>query len=85
MITERLEGSIKLAGEPYYSEFYHLLMKKLDIQAWQESIDRKLEIIKDVQLVYQHKTDVIRENVLEILIVTLIAIELVIGILSYLK
>ena len=60
-------------------------MKKLDIQAWQESIDRKLEIIKDVQLVYQHKTDVIRENVLEILIVTLIAIELVIGILSYLK
>lgn len=85
VITERLEGSIKLAGEPYYSEFYHLLMKKLDIQTWQESIDRKLEIIKDVQLVYQHKTDVIRENVLEILIITLIAIELVIGILSYIK
>ena len=85
VITERLEGSIKLAGEPYYSEFYDQLTKKLDIHTWQESIDRKLEIIKDVQLVYQHKTDVIRENILEILIIILIAIELVIGILEYIK
>ena len=85
VITERLEGSIKLAGEPYYSEFYHQLMKKLDIESWQESIERKLDIVKDVQLVYQHKTDVIRENILEILIIILIAIELVIGILEYMK
>lgn len=85
VITERLEGSIKLAGEPYYSEFYHQLTKKLDLKSWQQAIERKLEIIKDIQLVYQHKTDVIRENILELLIVILIFIELVIGILHYLK
>ncbi len=85
VITERLEGSIKIAGDPYYSEFYEQLMKKLDIKSWQESIERKLDIIKDVLLVYQHKTDVIRENILEVLIVILIFIELVIGILHYVK
>ncbi len=85
VITERLEGSIKIAGDPYYSEFYEQLIKKLDIKSWQEAIERKLDIIKDVLLVYQHKTDVIRENILEILIVILIFIELVIGLLHYVK
>jgi Uncharacterized conserved protein len=85
VITERLEGSIKIAGEPYYSEFYQQLTSKLDIKGWQNSIDRKLEIIKDVQLNYQHKTDVIRENILELLIIILIFIELVVGLLHYLR
>jgi hypothetical protein len=85
VITERLEGSIKIAGEPYYSEFYNQLMKKLDIKSWQQAIERKLAIIKDVLTVYQHKTDVIRENILEVLIIILIFIELVIGILHYVK
>ena len=85
VITERLEGSIKIAGDPYYSEFYEQLIKKLEIKVWQDSIERKLDIIKDVLLIYQHKTDVIRENILEVLIVILIFIELVIGILHYVK
>jgi hypothetical protein len=85
VITERLEGSIKIAGDPYYTEIYDQLIKKLDLKSWQQSIERKLEIVRDVLLVYQHKTDVIRENVLELLIVILIFIELVIGILHYFK
>ncbi len=85
VITERLEGSIKIAGEPYYSEFYNQLMSRLDIKSWQDSIERKLEIIKDVLTIYQHKTDVIRENILELLIIILIFIELIIGILHYIK
>lgn len=85
VITERLEGSIKVAGDPYYTEIHDQLIQKLDLKSWQQSIERKLDIIKDVLLVYQHKTDVIRENILEVLIVILIFIELVIGILHYIK
>lgn len=85
VITERLEGSIKLAGEPYYSELYTLLIEKLDIKNWNAAIDRKLEIIRDVQTVYQHKMEALREDILSSLIVILIFIELVVGILSYLK
>lgn len=85
VVAERLEGSIKIAGDPYYTELYNQLIQKLDIKSWQQSIERKLGIIKDVLLVYQHKTDIARENILELLIVILIFIEIIIGILHYLK
>ena len=85
VITERLESSIKVAGEPYFSDLYDLLVKKLDLKNWQEGIDRKLRIIHDVRVVYQHKMDVIREGILEVLIIILIFIELVIGIANFVK
>jgi len=84
VITERLESSVKLAGEPYLSELYAELVDKLDLKSWHDGIDRKLKIIEDIQTVYQHKIDVNREDMLTILIIVLIFIELVIGILNYL-
>lgn len=85
VICERLEGSIKVGGDPYFSELYGLLVKKLDLKNWQTAIDRKLSIIHDIRVVYQHKTDAVREDVLSMLVIILIFIELVIGILNYIK
>lgn len=85
VITERLESSIKLAEEPYFYELYTLLANKFDLNNWRESIHRKLDIIKDIGTIYQNKVDSIREDLLSILIIVLIFIELVVGILSYLK
>lgn len=85
VITERLESSIKLADEPYIYELYTLLANKLDLNNWRESIHRKLDIIEDIGTIYQNKADSIREDLLSILIIVLIFIELVVGILSYLK
>lgn len=83
VIAERLEGSVKLAGEPYYSELYQLLKDKLDLKNWQQGIDRKLSIIHDIQSTYQNKIDVTREDLLSVLIILLIFIELVIGLLNF--
>lgn len=83
VITERLESSIKLVGEAYFSELYNLLVEKLDLKNWQESIGRKLEIIQDVRSVYQNQIDTIREDMLSVLVIILIFIELVIGLLNY--
>lgn len=85
VITERLEGSVKLAGEPYYSELYSLLLEKRDLKNWKDAIDTKLDIIHDVRSVLQNKIDAIREDMLTISIIGLICIELVIGILNYMK
>ena len=85
VITERLENSIRISGETYYSELYSLLIEKLDLINWRESITRKLEIIKDVRTVYENKIDMIREDLLSVLIILLIFIELIVGILHYLK
>ncbi len=85
VITERLESSIKLAEEPYVYELYTLLANQFDLNNWRESIHRKLDIIKDIGTIYQNKVDSLREDLLSILIIVLIFIELVVGILSYLK
>lgn len=85
VITERLESSIKIAGEPYYSEIYNLLVEKLNLKNWRDGIDRKLRIVEDVQTVYQRKVDTNREDLFSVLIIILIFVELVFGILSYLK
>ena len=85
VITERLENSIKLVGEEYYSEIYALLVDKLDIRNWQESISRKLNIIFDLRSVYESKIHSVRDDILSVLIIILIFIELVVGIAHYLK
>ncbi len=85
VITERLEGSIKLAGEPFYSELYHLLVSKLDLQRWKDSINAKLAIIHEVRSLLQHKIDTARGDMLEVLIIILIFIELVLGVLGHFK
>jgi len=80
VITERLESSIKLVGEAYFSELYTLLVKKLGLKSWHDSIMRKLDILSDIRSVYQHKIDAIREDLLSTLIIILIFIELMVGI-----
>jgi hypothetical protein len=85
VITERLENNVRLAGEAYYSEIYTLLVEKLGIPEWKESLNRKLEIVEDVQEVYQNQIESIREDLLSVLIIILIFIEMVIGLLSYFK
>lgn len=85
VITERLEGSIKLVGEPYFSELYELLVEKLGINEWKRTVDKKLDIIKEVRLVLQNKIDSIREDMLTMLIIILIFIELLVGVLGYTK
>lgn len=85
VITERLESSIKLAGEPYFSELYDLLVDNLDLKSWRDGIDRKLRIIESVQAGYQRKVEANREDLISLLITILIFIELIIGILHYIK
>ncbi len=84
-IIERLESAIKASGEVYVTETYDVLVEKLDLKAWKDSINNKLAIIKDIHLVYQNKIDIIREDLLSVLIIVLIFIELIVGILTYFK
>lgn len=81
VITERLSSSIKVTGEPYFSELYASLEKQLDIKNWKETIEKKLTIVQDVQSLWQHKIDAVREDILTSLIIVLIIIELIVAII----
>lgn len=83
VITERLDNSIKLAGEAYYSEVYRLLVRKLELENWRTSVEKKLAIIRDVRSIYQNKINVIREDMLSVLIIILITIEVIIGLIHH--
>ena len=85
VITERLESSIKIAGEPYYSEIHDVLVDKLDLKSWHDGIDRKLHIVADVQTVFQQKIDTTREDLFSVLIIILIFVETLFGFINYLK
>lgn len=79
VIIERMESSIKLVGEPYFSEIYEQLVDKLDLAGWRNAINQKLEIASDIQAVILHKIDAIRSEMLEVLIIILIFIEVLIA------
>lgn len=80
VITERLSSSIRVTGEPYFSELYALLEDQLDIENWKKTIEKKLTIIHDVQSIWQHKVDSVREDMLTVLVIILIFIELLVAI-----
>lgn len=75
VITERLENSIKLAGDAYYSKLYSMLTEKLSLKGWRDSLNRKLDIIRDLYTVYQDRLDTIHEEMLTLVIIILITVE----------
>lgn len=82
VITERLESNIRLVGDLYFSELYSLLVDKLDLKRWKETIENKLSIIHDVRSVLQDKVDAVREDLLTVLIIVLILTELIVALIQ---
>jgi len=79
VITERFETGIKIIGEPFFANIYEQLTKKLDLQKWKDSIEKKYSIIKEIKHFYQDKVDTNRGDVLSLLIIVLITIELLVA------
>ena len=75
VVTERLENSIKSTGDSFFLTMYSMLVKKMLIKDQRESINRKLNIIKDLYAVYQDRLDTIHEELLTLVIIVLIALE----------
>ncbi len=82
VITERLESSINLAGDAYFSHVYSMLEKKLFLPEWKRAIDGKLEIIRDLYTVYQHRLETIHAEMLEVVIILLIALEIILALVK---
>ncbi|MFA6534684.1 MAG: hypothetical protein WCS92_00330 [Candidatus Babeliales bacterium] len=75
VITEQLENSVKMTGDAYYLNFYALLVEKLYLRDWRDSINRKLRIVQDLNTIYQDRLDTIHEEMLTVVIIVLIAFE----------
>jgi hypothetical protein len=84
VITERLENTIRLSGDEYYTEIYERLVKKLAIPQWRDGVQKKLDIIRDLYEVQQTGQDLVFHKRWTLVIVGLIALESIVGIVHFL-
>lgn len=84
VITERLENSIRMSGDEYYTDVYDRLVKKLSLDRWREAVQRKLDIIRDLHEVHQTSQDLGFHKRYTLVIVWLIAVESLVGLAHFL-
>lgn len=83
VMFEGVNNAIKLLGNQYLARLYRLSAERLDLPAWQRSVQRKLSATESV---YQKMSDVAstrRLETLEWVIIILIALSMVLPFVAY--
>ena len=83
VVTERLGNSLKMVGDAYFEELYSMLTEKLYLGYWKNSIQQKLNVINDLYGVHHDRQESIRSELLEVIIIVLIALEATIAFLEF--
>ncbi|TVQ61339.1 MAG: hypothetical protein EA378_08990 [Phycisphaerales bacterium] len=76
VMFEGVNNAIKLVGNQYLARLYRLAAQRLDLQAWQTSVQRKLEAADNLYDKMSDTTSVRRLETLEWVIIILIAISI---------
>jgi len=74
--TERVDNSIKSVGDFYLARVYQRAIERFRVQAWRESVESKLALIARAYELLKGEVEVSRAQLLEVIVVLLIAIEL---------
>jgi hypothetical protein len=82
-LFERADNALKLIGDQYLSRIYDLAQGRFHLPEWQQSIRRKLETVGDVYDLLVQQAGGTRMEVLEIVVIVLIALEIVLAILRH--
>jgi hypothetical protein len=75
VITERLNNSVNMTGDVYFQKLYTMLMQVFKLKEWKTSIDEKLSIINEMYMVRKNRLDTVREEMLTLVIIVLVAFE----------
>lgn len=78
-LFERTGNALKLVGDPYLARVYRLLSHRFHLEAWEQSIGRKLETAEGVYQVVSDQAGHYRTEFLELIVVLLILIEIVLA------
>lgn len=75
--TERVDNSIKSVGDFYLARVYHSAIGRFRVPEWRESVESKLRLIGRAYELLKGEVEVSRAQLLETIVVLLIAIEVV--------
>jgi hypothetical protein len=78
-VFERTGNVLKLVGDQYLARVYRQLAARFHLEAWEESIRRKLEVIEGLYKVLSDQANTGRGELLELTVVILILVEIVVA------
>ena len=82
-LFERADNNLKLIGDQYLSRVFDLARNRFHLGEWQQSIRRKLEVVGDVYDLLVQQSGGTRTEVLEIIVVVLIALEIILALFRH--
>jgi hypothetical protein len=74
---EAVENAVKLTGDDYLARIYRMVIDRFHLRLFQEGIERKLQSLWNIQQVFLEQASARRCEVLEWVIIALIAIEII--------
>jgi hypothetical protein len=81
-LTDRTSNALKIIGDAYYARFYRAVAGRLGLADWQRQIDAKLRSVSEIYRVFQDQAQYARSEMLEIVVIALIAVEAILGVLA---
>lgn len=82
-LFERTGNVLKLVGDQYLARVYGLLGARFHLAEWEQSIQRKLEVIEGIYKVLSDQAAVVRTEVLELVVIALILIEVLLAVFRH--
>ncbi len=81
-LTDRSTNALKITGDAYYARLYRGAAGRLGLKDWQKQIDAKLATVDEMYRFFTDQAQAARSEFLEVVVITLIAIEIVLGAFS---
>lgn len=75
-LTDRLDNTVKFAGDPYAARLLSNASARLGLQHWKSSVEEKLRTLDDIRRFAVEQTGMAQANLLELVIVAILVIEL---------
>jgi hypothetical protein len=82
-LFERADNALKLIGDQYLSRVFDLAQNRFHLSEWQQNIRRKLETVGDVFDLLVQQSGGLRMELLEIIVVVLIAVEILLALVRH--
>jgi hypothetical protein len=82
-LFERADNNLKLIGDQYLARVFELASTRFHLREWEQNIRRKLETVGDVFDLLIQQAGSTRTEVLEIIVVLLIATEILLALLRH--
>jgi hypothetical protein len=77
-MVERLHNAFKVGGDVYLAKLHTRMAERLGLRAWEESVQRKLDVLQGRYSLLVERMRAARSELLELTIVILIVVELVV-------